>query len=251
MKKNTLTLLAILFASTFFGQTYSTGTINLTTGYSAKIDVTSSIVTLTLIGPSSGWLGLSFDSVQMDDLGKDVVIFDGTNLTDRTFNGQGVIPPLDATQNWTVSSNNIVTGVRTVVATRARDTGDLNDYIFSASAQPINLVWARKLANLSIGYHGGNSCGATVANFTLATIDFESESFKMYPNPSKNFTTIELPTAINKGEVKIYDSLGKLVIQQSIASSSNKIDTSSLTQGSYLVVVRTDFGNSTKKLMME
>ncbi len=251
MKKNTLTLLAILFVSTFFGQNYTTGTINFTTGYSGKIDVTSSLVTLTLIGPSSGWLGLSFDSAQMDDIGKDVVIFDGTNLTDRTFNGQGVTPPLDATQNWTVTSNTIVGSVRTVVGTRARDTGDIKDYVFSVSAQPINLVWARKLANLTINYHGGNSCGATVANFTLGTFDFESESFKMFPNPSRNFTTIELPISINKGEVKIYDSLGKLVIQQSIASLSNKIDTSSLTQGSYLVVVRTDFGNSTKKLLIE
>lgn len=250
MKKITL-LFTLLFTTTFFGQTYSTGLMNFTTGYSGQIDVTSSLVTLTLIGPSSGWLGISFDSTQMDDIGKDVVIFDGTNLSDRTFDGQGVVPPLDATQNWTVTSNTVVSGVRTVVGTRARSTGDASDYTFSASAQALNIVWARKLANFTVSYHGGGSCGATVANFTLGNPDFNVEAFKLFPNPAKGFTTIELPANINEAQVKIYDNLGRVVKNQSISKSENNVNTSDLSTGSYMVVVRTDCGNATKTLIIE
>lgn len=250
MKKITLFTFLII-TTTFFGQTYSTGVMNFTTGYSGKIDVTNSLVTLTLVGPSTGWLGISFDSVQMDDIGKDVVLFDGTNLSDRTFDGQGIVPPLDAIQNWTVTSNTVTSGVRTVVGTRARSTGDANDYTFSASAQPLNIVWARKLANFTVSYHGGGSCGVTVSNFTLGNADFNVEAFKLFPNPAKGLTSIELPANINDAQVKIYDNLGRVVRNQSITKSDNNVTTSDLSTGSYLVVVRTDYGNATKTLIIE
>ncbi|MBC8644063.1 hypothetical protein H9W95_08375 [Flavobacterium lindanitolerans] len=135
-------------------QTYSTGTVTLTSGFTATIEVNSSLVTLTLVGPSTDWLGLSFNATSMNDNGSDVVIFDGTAMTDRTFAGIGATPPLDASQNWTVTSNVINAGVRTVTATRARDTGDSNDYTFSTSAQPLNLAWAHRPGSLAMGYHG-------------------------------------------------------------------------------------------------
>ncbi len=251
MKKITLLLFSLLATSSFLGQTYSTGTVTLTTGFTAKIDVTSTVVTLTLIGPSTDWLGLSFNSTQMDDVGTDVVIFDGTNMSDRTFNGQGVIPPLDATQNWTVSSNTITTGVRTVVATRARNTGDANDYAFSASAQSLNMVWARRAGSLGIGYHGGGNCGVTVVNFTLGTAEFNVDQFKLFPNPAKGFTSIELPLFIDSAQIKIYDTLGRVVRNEIITADKNKINITDLKTGSYLVVVRTDYGNATKTLIIE
>jgi len=250
MKKITL-LFALLITPFFYGQTYSTGLINFTSGYSGKIDVTDSQVTLTLIGPSTGWLGISFNSTQMDDIGNDVVLFDGTNLTDRTFNGQGIVPPLDAIQNWTVTSNTVTSGVRTVVGTRARSTGDANDYTFSATAQALNIVWARKLANFTVNYHGGGSCGATVANFTLGNADFNIEAFKLFPNPAKGFTTVELPGNINEAQVKIYDNLGRVVKNQSISKTENNVNTFDLSTGTYLVVIRTDYGNATKTLIIE
>lgn len=251
MKKITLLLFSLFATSSFLGQTYSTGTIVYTTGFSAKIDVTSTVVTLTLIGPSTDWLALAFDSTQMDDVGKDVVIFDGTNMSDRTFNGQGVVPPLDAAQNWTVSTNTIATGVRTVVATRARNTGDANDYIFSASAQSLNIVWAKRVGSLGIGYHGGGNCGATVANFTLGTEEFNMDSFKLYPNPAKGFTSIELPLFLDSALIKIYDNLGRIVRNETITADKNKINIADLKTGSYLVVIRTDYGNATKTLIVE
>jgi len=251
MKKITFTLLTLVVALGMSAQTYSTGTVTMFPDYSVKIDVTSATVTLTMIGPDTSWLGLAFDSSGMNSIGSDCVIFDGTSQTDRTFNGIGAVPPLDAIQNWTVSSNTVTAGVRTVISSRARDTGDPNDYAFSASAQSINLTYARSLGSLAIGYHGGGNCGAVPVNFNLGTDDFAAKSFNMYPNPAKGFTNLELPTTVNSGEVKMYDSLGRVVKKQTLNSNENTINTSDLPSGSYLVVVRTDYGNSTKTLVVE
>ncbi|WP_432672098.1 T9SS type A sorting domain-containing protein [Flavobacterium sp. SM2513] len=254
MKKITLSLFTLLFTSVFFGQTYSTGTLVLNSNngtnlnYSAKIDVTSALITLTLIGPSTGWLGIGFDNTTMGDSG-DVVIFDGTNLTDRTFNGFSA-PTLDAQQDWTVTSNTVSGGVRTVVGTRARDTGDANDYVFSASAQSLNIIYARKVADFTISYHGSNSCGSILANVTLGNDNFKIEDFKLYPNPSKGFTNIELPVNIESGVVKLYDALGRVVKNQAISRNDNQINTSELTAGTYILVLRTEYGNATKTLLI-
>lgn len=252
MKKTTLTFFAFI-CMTFglSGQTYSTGTVTLTTGFTVNIDVTSSLVTLTLVGPSTDWLGVAFNATSMNNTGSDVVIFDGTNMTDRTFNGIGATPPLDANQNWTVTSNVINAGVRTVVATRPRDTGDSNDYTFTAAAQPLNLAWAHRPGSLAIGYHGSGNTGATVAGFTLGAQDFAIESFKIYPNPAKSFATLELPGSVTSGEVKVYDSLGRIIKTMAISDSHTQINTSDWTSGSYMVVLRTEYGNATKTLVVE
>ncbi len=256
MKKITLNLFVLLFVSTCFGQTYSTGTLALSStggtnlNYSVKIDVTSTLVTMTMIGPSSGWLGIGFNNTSMANSG-DVVIFDGTNLSDRTFVGFGQVPVLDPIQNWTVTTNTVATGVRTVVGTRARSTGDANDYVFSASANALNIVYARRLADFTVDYHGFDSCGSRTVNFTLGNDEFKFDDFKIYPNPSKGLTNVELPTNIDSGVVKVYDSLGRVVKVQNITTTQNQINTTDLTTGSYLVVLRTDYGNASKTLVVE
>jgi hypothetical protein len=250
-----LVLTTFLTTSSLFAQTYSTGIVALPLDsgddYSGKIDVTSSTVTLTLIGPSSGWLGMGFNATGMGSIGMDAVIFDGVNMSDRRFNGIGVEPPLDATQNWTVTSNTVNTGVRTVIATRARDTGDANDYVFPVAAQPINIAYARRIGSFGIAYHGAGSCSATTVNLTLGADSFVADAFKMYPNPSKGYLTIDFPQKVNGGEVKIYDDLGRVVIKQAVTVSENKIETSSLTSGTYIVVLRTEYGNATKNLVID
>lgn len=255
MKKITFSFIAFFFTSFFFGQTYSTGTLNLNANngtslnYSAKIDVTSSLVTLTLIGPSTGWLAIGFNNTTMADSG-DVVLFDGTALTDRTFNGFAAMPVLDAQQDWTLVTNTVSSGIRTVVGTRARVTTDATDYVFSATAQSLNLVYARKIANFDVTYHGSGSCGTVLSNITLGNEKFKIDEFKMYPNPAQDFVSFSLPSEVAQGTVKIYDMLGKVVATQIITPNENSIGISKLMSGSYLVVLRTEYGNVTKTLLV-
>ncbi|MFC4815564.1 T9SS type A sorting domain-containing protein [Flavobacterium sp. GCM10023249] len=251
MKKLVLTLLMVLLSiGGLFAQTYSTGNMTFFGDYSGKIDVTSSTVTVTLVGPDTSWLGIGFDATSMNNTGKDVIIFDGTSITDRSFNGIGVTPPTD-TQNWTLSSNTVVAGERTVVMTRARVATQGTDYTFPAAAQPLNVIFARSIDSPVITYHGGGNCGTITANLTLGANDFALESVKVYPNPSKEFFTIELPETIGKAEVKVYDAVGKLIKQQQISTIENKIYTADLTSGSYFMILRSDYGNATRTIVID
>ncbi len=254
MKKTTLLLLTLLSFTASFAQTYSTGVVTLTTGYTVKLDVESTLVTLTMAGPSSGYLGLGFGVSNMNS-GGDCVIYAGAAgvgsnvLTDRTFGGTST-PSLDsggaATQSWTVTTNSVTGGVRTLVATRARvSTGD---FTFPFNAGALTLAWSFGSSN-SLEYHGGNR-GSVVANATLGTNEFEIANFIMYPNPAQNIFSIALPNGVSEGIVKIYDILGKVVVNKTINSNENVINISNLVSGSYMVVLRTDYGNATKTLLV-
>jgi hypothetical protein len=255
MKKITLSLLNLLtFGSLVFGQTYSTGTINLssTAGleYTAQIDVTSTEVTLTLLGPSDRWLALGFDTSNMFSQ-TDVVIFDGTNLTDRTFTGGRAIPSLDSNQDWAISSNNIASGTRTLVATRALDTGEANDYIFEAAPGSINLVWARgNGATFTLGYHGGSNKGATASGITLGTEDFKlANNFKIIPNPASSKIDIKLSNAFETGKIKVYDAVGKQIHDKTISNFDTFIDVSNWNNGIYLISVEIENILQTKRFI--
>lgn len=255
MRKITLTFFSFLtFSSILFSQTYTTGTINLssTSGleYTAQIDVTASEVTLTLIGPSDRWLGLGFNTSNMFSQ-TDVVIFDGTNLTDRTFTGGRAIPTLDSNQDWSISSNNVASGTRTLVGTRALDTGETNDYDFVAATGSINLVWARgNGATFSLGYHGDLNKGATASSITLGAEDFKlANNFKIVPNPASSKINIKLSKAFETGKIKVYDAIGKQVHNKTISNFDTSIDVSTWTNGFYLISVEIENKLQTKRFI--
>ena len=156
-------------------QIYTTGTISLsaTTGLamSAKIDVGTE-VTLTLTGPSDRWIALGFNASNMAN-GTDVVRVhtSGTLISfDNKLTGQSA-PVIDPTQNWTISNDQVVSGIRTIVATRALNTGDANDYTFSATPTTLSLIWARASTASYSGAHavsnGNVNRGFVTGIFTL------------------------------------------------------------------------------------
>lgn len=255
MKK--ITLLFHLLASFYVAaQGYSTGTINLNStdgvAMTAKIDVATN-VTLRLTGPSDRWFALGFGATSMT-AGTDVVVCHANTTTlssfDRYLTGFSA-PVTDGTQHWTITSNTVSGTVRTIVATRALNTGDANDYVFSSTPNSINLIWAYgSTANsYSLTYHGGR--GVASANFTLGSEDFLLAQFKMYPNPSNDFITIELPNGILSAEVFIHDYLGRVVMKESIDVTSSKIVTSNLQKGTYIVKVASENGLATKVLIVD
>lgn len=256
MKKITLSLLSLFSLATTFGQTFSTGNIQLFPEYTVKIDITSTLVTLTQIMPNNKWYALAFDNGGAMG-GGDIIVFTNTaNISDRQLAGYQV-PIADAVQSWTTISNTEVGTTRTVVSTRALNTGETGDYVFSAAAGSINLACARaSSASFVLAAHGALANAVVTAPYAITAValaneNFDISSFKLSPNPAKGFTSIQLPSNVNEAQVKIYDNLGRLVRNKSITTSENNLDTSDLATGSYLVVVRTDYGNATKTLLIE
>ncbi len=174
MKKNSLLLLLVV-SLTAFAQTYTTGTVTLSStagaAMSIKLDVGAS-VTMTLTGPSARWFAVGFDAGSMA-VGTDVVaVHSAGALTSFDGNLTGYSAPAsDIQQDWTISSNVVAGGVRTVIATRALNTGDLDDYIFTAAPGSISLIWARASSNtFSYAYHGNTNRGISSATFTLVPV---------------------------------------------------------------------------------
>ena len=246
------------FLATFYSwaQGYSTGTISLnnTAGVAmtAKIDV-NTLVTLTLTGPSNRWFALGFGASSMT-AGTDVVACHANTVAlpsfDRYLTGFAA-PVSDGTQHWTVTSNTVSGSVRTIIATRALSTGDVNDYTFSSNPNPISLIWAYgSTANsYTLSYHGGR--GVTSANFTLGNNDFVLSEFMMYPNPAKDYVTIDLSDLTSNTTVFIYDYLGRLVKKESLNTTSSRIETSNLQKGTYIVKVDSDNGLASKILIVD
>lgn len=252
MKKITLNLIVFIFSSTLFGQTFTTGTVQLFPEYSVKIDVSPSLVTLTQILPSDRWYSLAFNNDSMNS--GDVIAFINTaNISDRQLVGFQV-PVADDVQSWTTISNTVNGTTRTVVSTRALNTGEPDDYVFSAAAGSINLACSRSAsASFNLAPHGGiaNAVRSATYGLTLDNSEIDFNAFSIYPNPAKGFVSIKFPTNVNSGIVKIYDALGRVVLNQNISINENIINTSELKTGNYMVVLRTDYGNATKSLIVE
>ena len=251
--KKILLFTLFLFSISVSAQNHSTGVITLTPGYTVNFDTNSTTVTMTLVGPSSSWLGLGFGMTSMFSTG-DGVIASGASatLTDRNFTGSGITPNLDATQNWTTTSNTVVGSVRTIIATRALFTGDSAgvDYTFTNSTASINLIWALG-SSLTLAQHGSRGSGISGTFALLSTDSFAIAGFKLYPNPADEIFAIELPNNVENISVKIFDVLGKEVMQKEISKLENKINTSNLSPGNYLVKVTFDDKSYTTTLIIQ
>jgi len=253
MKKITLLIISILTITTSYSQTYTTGLITFNSSYEGQVDVTSSTVTLTLKGPDDRWLGMGFNVNCMNN-GNDAVMFDGSTLTDRYFIGIGVVPTSDgiSNQDWSITSSSTNLGIRTIVATRDRDTGDSNDFVFPLSEGAINFIWAYKSsAGYNFSSHGNNR-GSVAAGFVLGVEDFNTQfDFLISPNPVASVFDIDLPDGITRATVDIYDVFGKQIFTKEISKLNSKFDIESWDTGLYLLRVRSEKGVQTKQLIKQ
>ncbi|MFN1219121.1 M28 family peptidase [Chryseobacterium kwangjuense] len=90
-----------------------------------------------------------------------------------------------------------------------------------------------------------------VATGTLATDDIQSanlETVKIYPNPAQNVLHIELPKNDKNFKVEVSDMNGRLLLN---AENENKLNTSGLANGVYMVTVKSDKNNVTRKIIIE
>ncbi|EJL72584.1 T9SS type A sorting domain-containing protein [Chryseobacterium populi] len=251
MKKVLLTLSLAL--ATTLGAQFSSGTVSLgSTGMTVKLDTTPTLATITLTGADTTYLGIGFGTVGMAN-GADGFVYNAnststTNL-DYTFGGIGSISP-DATQNWTMTSNTTVAGIRTVIATRTL-AGGSGDFAIPNAAGAINIFFA-KGPGLNLQYHGANRGYATLNMAgTLATneaIAVAGNKIVLYPNPAKE--TVSFKNADKIKSVEIYESTGRKAM--SVKPNGDTISISDLKPGSYYLEIALKDGSvSYEKLIKE
>ena len=95
----------------------------------------------------------------------------------------------------------------------------------------------------------------------IASIDFgpagvglsnlsQNAAVKLFPNPAHTQVGIELDKNAKLQEIRLYDAIGQLVLQQN-ATTENILDVSKLAKGIYVVHVQSDKGILREKLMVE
>jgi hypothetical protein len=255
MKKITF-LSLLMFATLGFAQSKTTGVVTLTSNMTANLTLNSTTAkaTLELTGPSDRWFSLQFGSFAAGGgmaSGQDVVYTTATALVDAKFIGIGAAPQADPINNWTVLSNTIVSGIRTIIAERNLSTGDANDYTFNYADPTIDFVWAKYgSASFDFAYHGPNRGYALNKTFTTLGIeDFTLNAAVVYPNPSNGAFTIKTKTALDK--IEVYSQTGAFVKTIDVkATSETEVKIEGLATGIYLIQLQNATEKSWKKIMV-
>jgi hypothetical protein len=213
MLKNTLFLL-FTFVSTL-AQEKTTGVLNLSNDFSTSLllNNATSTATLTLSGPNDRWFSLQFGSFESGmQNGTDVVYWNNSILVDAVHNGVNFAPTPDPVNNWVLVSNQNntpTTGIRTLVYTRAFDTGDSNDYVFDFNNNVIDFAWAKSSSpNFTMNYHGVLNRDVVLSTSLnlLGIDDAFITDVKLFPNPSDGIITIK--TNANIQRVNVYSQTG-------------------------------------------
>lgn len=252
MKKITLVLLLPLLG---IAQSKITNTISVT-GASANIMLNNDTqtATLTLVGPSDRWMACQFGTFSGGmEAGSDVVYYNGTTLVDATHNGIGSAPSPDAQNNWTVTSNTVASGVRTLVATRVFNSPDTSDFDFDYFADTIGIAVAHgNSASFSLAYHGsGNRIVDTSVPFNnLGVEDFTLQGATIYPNPSNGNFAVHSKTTLK--QISIYTLTGGFIkTVKADAENASQIKVDGLSTGVYLLELQNDSQKVWKKVIVE
>ena len=83
----------------------------------------------------------------------------------------------------------------------------------------------------------------------LSLQEEEFFEFKVFPNPATDILNIQIPSANEITTLRIFDVLGKSVLEEIITTSSNQLDVSSMATGVYILTFQSGNASKTFKLI--
>lgn len=201
------------------------------------------------------------------------VTTDNCTAASVTNNAPSAFPIGETTVIWTVTdaSNNIATATQIVTVKGINTTITNNSGILTAIETGATYKWLecnngtftvitnetkasftpKKNGNYAVEITK-NGCSATSSCYevkTLGTADFELEnSLKLYPNPTKDFVTIEI-NARDNTKLKIFGSNGQSVLSKELKNGSNTVSISHLSSNVYLFEISNESGKTVKKVI--
>jgi hypothetical protein len=183
-------------------------------------------------------LDVGVDASTFTNLHVDIYIQAGTDLTSSVFNLKFVQQPGGAALEINLnaaSSPALVAGSWLSVDIPVDLTTFTGFKEFGITSNLNNIVWYDNLY---------------VHNNTVLDIEeFETASFRAFPNPTNGDWNISGSTVINK--IAVYDILGKQVIVLTPNANETTIDASSLNSGIYFARIEGIKGSKTVKLIKE
>jgi hypothetical protein len=252
MKKLYFAIALFVGLNASMAQIKSTGEVFLNSSMTLKIDMNSatSTVTLSLVGPSDKWFAIGFNATSMSN-GTDCVYY-STSLVDSVLTGQSA-PTTDASNEWTVVSNNLLSGTTRRLVLSRNFVGGAGDYTFAYNNNSLNVIWAFG-SGTAMTQHAGTARGSSTLGFTLGVDDFSSlDTISIAPNPSNGIFNItkNIQTSISK--VTVFDINGKVlkVIDSELSLDSIQMNLSDFSKGVYFVEISNDIDKIVRKIIIE
>ena len=253
MKKIYFTIALFTLITVSVAQTKSTGTKALGSLMTMKIDKDSatSIVTITLTGPSDKWFGIGLNATSMTN-GTDCLYYT-TTLVDSKITGR-TAPITDTnTNDWTVSSNTISGTTRTLILTR-NFVGGTGDYTFLYPDSSLNVIWAYG-TSATLSQHPSNAFGSAPLTFTtLGVKDFTAlDNITIAPNPSNGVFIISKNNQTTVSKVSIYDRNARVlkVMETQLNSENIPVDLSSFAKGVYFLDIANETDKTVRKIILK
>jgi len=133
--------------------------------------------------------------------------------------------------------DNISSGLPTVIGADAT----LNDYFLNGQIDDVS-IWNRRLSETEINsiINNANS-GISACQSTLSLEDNKISQVKIYPNPSNGFLFYD--SDFNFSEIIVYDLNAKEIMKVPYSVTNSFIDTSSLSEGIYIIKFISDDRN--------
>lgn len=233
------------FSTSIFSQTKTIANQEISAGggvyFAAVMNVSQ--ITVTIQGPSDRWFAVAFGTAMAD--GDALIYTDGKvgamhalGVWDYDLNAQNAAGvDRDTQENWTVSSNTVNGGVRTIVASRNLSTGDPIDHIINFADASLNLVWAKgNTATNTLAYHGGGNRGSASLLWTIP--DLTPPQLAATPFlPADNSIDVALGTngtitfneniALGTGMIELHLVSGGTLVEQFNAATSPNLSVSS------------------------
>ena len=251
MKKIYFAIALFVGLNVSMAQTKSTGVVFLNTLMTLKIDLNSatSTVTLSLTGPSDKWFGIGFNTTSMSNAD---CIYYSSSLVDSVLMGQSA-PTTDATNEWTIVSNNLVSGTTRSLVLSRNFAGGAGDYTFAYNTNSLNIIWAYG-SGLTMVQHAGTARGSSALGFTLGVDDFTSlNNISIAPNPSNGIFNITKNNQTTISKVSVFDINGKVlkVIDSELSLEAIQINLSDFSKGVYFLEISNDMDKVVRKIIIE
>jgi hypothetical protein len=248
MKRKLLLTLVLTFGFTLISiAQFTTGVVNLTGTRTLKIDTDATIATMTITGSNTAWLGIGFGGSSMSTV-TDMFIWNSTANRDYTPSGFQSAPSADASQSWTIVSDNVSGVTRTVVATRPLVSS--GDFTFLNNSSSINIIYNQGTST-ALAYHGSASerGSLVLTRSALGIEDFSLNATQIYPNPSNGDFMIKTKTGLDK--INVYSQVGAFVKTIMVNNlDAAEINLKGFSSGVYLLELLNANDKSWKKIIV-
>jgi minor extracellular serine protease Vpr len=173
-------------------------------------------------------------------------------FTQQEFNDYNAASPNDLPVSSTDAAGIANLRIQKYDGTSTNNTGLPNSYTGSNSIiDPVDsdIVWDSTYNYWKVSFNvTGFSGFFAKGDAPLGKDDFNATKIAIYPNPTKDFVTVDLvdePSA----KVDVYDSVGRLVKKQSLNAAISQVNIADLPSGIYIFNVITSQGKVSKQIM--